>query len=119
MKVIEILKRTNDKLEPVSDSVLTYIESLGDKIPEYLENNMGKIYFIFFILTLFGIKEGYEQRGYFGIGGEVMIILIPIILKFYLEMRKSDKEYYKLLEEIEEIDQIIEDIEKKEGDKKC
>lgn len=48
-----------------------------------------------------------------------MIILIPIILKFYLEMRKSDKEYYKLLQEIEEIDQIIEDIEKKEGDKKC
>ena len=72
MRVIKILKRVNDKLEPVSDSVLTYIESLGDKIPEYLENNMGKIYFIFFILTLFGIKEGYEQRGYFGIGGEAV-----------------------------------------------
>lgn len=29
MRVIEILKRANDKLEPVSDSVLTYIESLS------------------------------------------------------------------------------------------
>lgn len=105
MKVIEILKRANDKLEPVSDSVLTYIESLGDKIPEYLENNMGKIYFIFFILTLFGIKEGYEQRGYFGIGGEIMIMLIPVIIKFLLEMRKDNKRYYKLLREMEELEE--------------
>ena len=40
MKMIEAFKRANDKLEPVSDIVLTYIESLGDKIPEYLEKNM-------------------------------------------------------------------------------
>ena len=105
MKVIEILKRTNDKLEPVSDIVLTYIENLGDKIPEYLENNMGKIYFIFFILTLFGIKEGYEQRGYFGIGGEVMIMLIPVILKFCLEMRRDNERYYELLREMEELEE--------------
>lgn len=105
MKVIEILKRANDKLEPVSDSVLTYIENLWDKIPEYLENNMGKIYFIFFILTLFGIKEGYEQRGYFGIGGEVMIMLIPVILKFCLEMRRDNERYYELLREMEELEE--------------
>ena len=105
MKVIEILKRANDKLEPVSDSVLTCIENLGDKIPDYLENNMGKIYFIFFILTLFGIKEGYEQRGYFGIGGEFMIMLIPVILKFCLEMRKDNIKYYKALEETEELEE--------------
>ena len=105
MKVIEILKRTNDKLEPVSDIVLTYIENLGDKIPEYLENSMGKIYFIFFILTLFGIKEGYEHRGYFGIGGEVMIMLIPVILKFCLEMRRDNKRYYELLREMEELEE--------------
>ena len=119
MKMLEVLRRTNERMEPISDKALNYLENLGDKIPEWLDNNMGKIYLFFFILTLLGIKEGYRQRGYFGIGGEVMIMLIPIILKFYLEMRKSDKEYYKLLQEIEEIDQIIEDIEKKEGDKKC
>lgn len=105
MRVIEILKRANDKLEPVSDIVLTYIENLGDKIPEYLENNMGKIYFIFFILTLLGIKEGYRQRGYFGVGGEFMIMIIPAILKFCLEMRKDNKRYYELLREMEELEE--------------
>ena len=105
MKVIEILKRANDKLEPVSDSVLTYIESLGDKIPEYLEKNMKKIYVLSILLTLLGMKEGYEQRGYFGIGGEVMIMLIPVILKFCLEMRKDNIKYYKALEETEELEE--------------
>ena len=46
MKVIEILKRANDKLEPVSDIVLTYIENLGDKIPEYYEKNICSFYLI-------------------------------------------------------------------------
>ena len=105
MKVIEILKRANDKLEPVSDSVLTYIESLGDKIPEYLEKNMKKIYVLSILLTLLGMKEGYEQRGYFGIGGEVMIMLIPVILKFCLEMRRDNKRYYELLREMEELEE--------------
>lgn len=103
MKVIEILKRANDKLEPVSDIVLTYIENLGDKIPEYLEKNMKKIYVLSILLTLLGMKEGYEQRGYFGIGGEVMIMLIPVILKFCLEMRRDNKRYYELLREMEEL----------------
>ena len=105
MRVIEILKRANDKLEPVSDSVLTYIESLGDKIPEYLEKNMKKIYVLSILLTLLGMKEGYEQRGYFGIGGEFMIMLIPVILKFCLEMRKDNIKYYKALEETEELEE--------------
>ena len=105
MKVIEILKRANDKLEPVSDIVLTYIENLGDKIPEYLEKNMKKIYVLSILLTLLGMKEGYEQRGYFGIGGEVMIMLIPVILKFCLEMRKDNIKYYKALEETEELEE--------------
>lgn len=105
MKILEVLRRANERMEPVSDSVLTYLESLGDKIPNYLENNMGKIYFIFFILTLFGIKEAYEQRGYFAVGGEIMIMLIPVILKFYLEMRKDNKRYYELLREMEECEE--------------
>ena len=105
MKMIEAFKRANDKLEPVSDIVLTYIESLGDKIPEYLEKNMKKIYVLSILLTLLGMKEGYEQRGYFGIGGEVMIMLIPVILKFCLEMRRDNKRYYELLREMEELEE--------------
>ena len=105
MKVIEILKRANDKLEPVSDIVLTYIENLGDKIPEYLEKNMKKIYVLSILLTLLGMKEGYEQRGYFGIGGEVTILLLPAILKFCLEMRKDNIKYWKDLEVLEKLEE--------------
>lgn len=77
-------------------------EVFGNKLPQYLEKNMKKIYLLFFFLTLLGIKEAYEQRGYFAIGGEMMIMLIPVILKFYLEMRKDNKRYYELLREMEE-----------------
>lgn len=77
-------------------------EVFGNKLPQYLEKNMKKIYLLFFFLTLLGIKEAYEQRGYFAIGGEIMIMLIPVILKFYLEMRKDNKRYYELLREMEE-----------------
>lgn len=105
MKMLEVLRRTNERMEPISDKALNYLENLGDKIPEWLDNNMGKIYLFFFILTLLGIKEAYEQRGYFAVGGEIMIMLIPVILKFYLEMRKDNKRYYELLREMEECEE--------------
>ena len=89
-----------------ADNIDSWInETLGKKLPEWLENNMGKIYFIFFILTLLGIKEAYQQRGYFAVGGEIMIMLIPVIIKFYLEMRKDSKRYYELLREMEEVEE--------------
>lgn len=80
-------------------------EVFGNKLPQYLEKNMKKIYLLFFFLTLLGIKETYEQRGYFAVGGEIMIMLIPVILKFYLEMRKDNKRYYELLREMEECEE--------------
>ncbi|MFR1675609.1 MAG: hypothetical protein ACLSVP_02845 [Fusobacterium sp.] len=80
-------------------------EVFGNKLPQYLEKNMKKIYLLFFFLTLLGIKEAYEQRGYFAVGGEIMIMLIPVILKFYLEMRKDNKRYYELLREMEECEE--------------
>lgn len=80
-------------------------ETFGKKLPEWLDNNMGKIYLIFFILTLLGTKEGYEQRGYFAVGGEIMIMLIPVIIKFYLEMRKDNKRYYEILKEMGELEE--------------
>lgn len=96
------IKSWNEKVDYIDSSIN---EIFGNKLPEWLENNMGKIYFIFFILTLFGIKEGYEQRGYFGIGGEVMIMLIPVMLKFCLEMRKDNINYWKNLEELEKLEE--------------
>lgn len=80
-------------------------EVFGNKLPQYLEKNMKKIYLLFFFLTLLGIKEAYEQRGYFAVGGEIMIMLIPVILKFYLEMKKDNKRYYELLREMEECEE--------------
>ena len=57
------------------------------------------------LLTLLGMKEGYEQRGYFGIGGEVTILLLPAILKFCLEMRKDNIKYWKDLEVLEKLEE--------------
>lgn len=92
MKVIEILKRTNDKLEPVSDKILNKISELfGEKLPKFLKRNIVKAYVLAFFVTIAAMIHAYFQRGYLAFGGEVMIMLLPLMLDMYLEMREDDE----------------------------
>lgn len=91
MKVIEILKRANDKLEPVSDRILNKMSELVDKkLPKFLAKNMIKIYILSFIVMILAMIHAYFQRGYLAFGGEVMIMLLPLMLDMYLEMRDDE-----------------------------
>ena len=91
MKVIEILKRANDKLEPVSDRILNKMSELfGEKLPKFLKRNIVKAYVLAFFVTIAAMIHAYFQRGYLAFGGEVMIILLPAILDMYLGMRDDD-----------------------------
>lgn len=91
MKVIEILKRANDKLEPVSDRILNKMSELfGEKLPKFLARNIVRIYILSFIVMILAMIHAYFQRGYLAFGGEVMIMLLPLMLGMYLGMRDDD-----------------------------
>ena len=91
MRVIEILKRANDKLEPVSDKILNKMSELfGEKLPKFLKRNIVKAYVLAFFVTIVAMIHAYFQRGYLAFGGEVMIILLPAILDMYLGMRGDE-----------------------------
>ena len=91
MKVIEILKRANDKLEPVSDRILNKIsESFGEKLPKFLARNIVRIYILSFIVMILAMIHAYIQRGYLAFGGEVMIMLLPLMLDMYIGMRGDE-----------------------------
>lgn len=78
-----MLEKWNKKIDELDE--LGY--RFGKFLPKFLEKHIGKIYFIFFLITLVAIKEAYSQRGYFAIGGEALIMILPVILDCYLKMR--------------------------------
>ncbi len=91
MRVLEVFKRANAKMEPISDRILNKMSELfGEKLPQFLARNIVKIYILSFIVTILAMIHAYIQRGYLAFGGEVMIILLPAILDMYLGMRDDD-----------------------------
>lgn len=91
MKMIEAFKRANAKMEPVSDRILNKISELfGEKLPKFLARNIVRIYILSFIVMILAMIHAYIQRGYLAFGGEVMIMLLPLMLDMYLGMRNDD-----------------------------
>lgn len=43
------------------------------------------VYVISIILTLLAMHLAYIQRGYLAIGGEVLILLIPVLIDIWVE----------------------------------
>lgn len=92
MKMIEAFKRVNAKMEPVSDRILNKMSELfGEKLPKFLKRNIVKAYVLAFFVTIAAMIHAYIQRGYLAFGGEVMIMLLPLMLDMYLEMREDDE----------------------------
>lgn len=92
MKMIEAFKRSNARMEPVSDRILNKMSELfGEKLPKFLKRNIVKAYVLAFFVTIAAMIHAYFQRGYLAFGGEVMIMLLPLMLDMYLEMREDDE----------------------------
>lgn len=91
MKVIEAFKRANAKMEPVSDRILNKMSELFGKLPKFLKRNIVKAYVLAFFVTIAAMIHAYFQREYFALGGEIMIMLLPLMLDMYLGMREDDE----------------------------
>lgn len=50
------------------------------------------IYAISIILTLLAIHIAYIQRGYLAIGGEVLLLLIPVLIDIWMEGIENKEE---------------------------
>lgn len=59
---------------------------------DFLKENMAYIYGIFFVLTLLACKEAYYQRGYFSIGGEIMIMLVPCMIDAFIKINEEEED---------------------------
>lgn len=49
------------------------------------------IYAISIILTLLAMHIAYIQRGYLAIGGEVLLLLIPVLIDIWVEGIEDEK----------------------------
>lgn len=49
------------------------------------------IYVISIILTLLAMHLAYIQRGYLAIGGEVLLLLIPVLIDIWVEGIEDEK----------------------------
>ncbi|WP_286033696.1 hypothetical protein [Fusobacterium necrogenes] len=50
------------------------------------------IYAISIILTLLAMHIAYIQRGYLAIGGEVLLLLIPVLIDIWVEGIENEEE---------------------------
>lgn len=50
------------------------------------------IYAISIILTLSAMHIAYIQRGYLAIGGEVLLLLIPVLIDIWVEGIENEEE---------------------------
>lgn len=50
------------------------------------------VYAISIILTLLAMHIAYIQRGYLAIGGEVLLLLIPVLIDIWVEGIEKEEE---------------------------
>lgn len=50
------------------------------------------VYAISIILTLLAMHLAYIQRGYLAIGGEVLLLLIPVLIDIWVEGIENEEE---------------------------
>lgn len=57
-------------------------------IKKFMKRNIKMLYVLGIVATLVGIKTAYEWRGYFALGGEILIPLIPVMIHMWTTMEE-------------------------------
>ncbi len=57
-------------------------------IKKFMKRNIKMLYVLGIVATLVGIKTTYECRGYFALGGEILIPLIPVMIHMWTTMEE-------------------------------
>lgn len=55
-------------------------------IKKFIRRNLAEIYVLSIFITILNMQVAYEWRGYFALGGEILIPLIPVMLHMWTTM---------------------------------
>ena len=55
-------------------------------IKKFIRRNMAEIYVLSAFITILSMQIAYELRGYFALGGEILIPLIPVMLHMWIKI---------------------------------
>lgn len=55
-------------------------------IKKFIRRNLAEIYVLSAFITILSMQIAYEWRGYFALGGETLIPLIPVMIHMWVKM---------------------------------
>lgn len=57
-------------------------------IKKFIRRNLAEIYVLSIFITILSMQVAYEWRGYFALGGEILIPLIPVMIHMWIAMEE-------------------------------
>lgn len=57
-------------------------------IKKFIRRNMAEIYVLSAFITILSMQIAYELRGYFALGGEILIPLVPVMIHMWTTMEE-------------------------------
>ena len=57
-------------------------------IKKFIRRNLAEIYVLSAFITILSMQIAYECRGYFVLGGEILMPLIPVMLHMWTTMEE-------------------------------
>ncbi|WP_302428362.1 hypothetical protein [Fusobacterium varium] len=57
-------------------------------IKKFIRRNLPEIYVLSVFITVLTVQLAYECRGYFALGGEILIPLIPVMMHIWIVMEE-------------------------------
>lgn len=59
-------------------------------IKKFIRRNLPEIYLLSVLITILSMQIVYELRGYFALGGEILMPLIPVMLHIWVKIYEED-----------------------------
>lgn len=59
-------------------------------IKKFIRRNLAEIYVLSILITILSIQVAYECRGYFALGGEILIPLIPVMIHMWVKLYEEE-----------------------------
>ena len=57
-------------------------------IKKFIRRNLAEIYVLSVFITILSMQVAYELRGYFALGGEILIPLVPVMIHIWIAMKE-------------------------------
>lgn len=57
-------------------------------IKKFIRRNLAEIYMLSVFITILSMQAAYKCRGYFALGGEILIPLIPVMIHIWILMEE-------------------------------